>query len=564
MTRNRLVAYKAQGPWALPPPIRSEHSCRSCMVLPLCTLAHAALEGGTGATFGLPERFAALTAHVTEADAAWLRHWLGLLEMEQREDAVPQAHIWALAPPPVATGAAALPRRHPLAGRCVGHLELRGYEGEADGPALYRFRYTFAQRGGGGDAAAPLAEQGFAAGDACVLSVQDGHAAVNRARVAAVGAAGVTLVCRSRMRALERLCGVAEGGAGNAPPVDTSAHPLWRIDKDEGETVLQCATSALLELAGGTSALLTRLRGLIVHLKPPQRGARDAYAAEVAEEEDCFEQMASDECALLLCFEVQKQAASTCLLGPACSIKPGRLFACISSSFNRSHVRGVALPCRQQATIPQLQAGILQQRRGAAAVKHQAASHGYAGPRRSASAPAPLTGPPPQRAQHVTQPTVRHSSVQPPVQHECAAARQPAPQHVAAATGGPQRSQGAATQTEARSADELLAALTGEQREVVRRVLAWDDYVLCMGLPGSGKTSTICALAQVFAAASPPDPHPRCNASNMYCLHVSQRHSVLTDGRVCRCWRRAAARCSSPHTPTPRSTTSSCAFSTPV
>jgi hypothetical protein len=46
-----------------------------------------------------------------------------------------------------------------------------------------------------------------------------------------------------------------------------------------------------------------------------------------------------------------------------------------------------------------------------------------------------------------------------------------------------------------------MAALTAEQREVVKRVLAWDDYVLVMGFPGTGKTSTICALALV-----PPFP----------------------------------------------------------
>lgn len=40
-------------------------------------------------------------------------------------------------------------------------------------------------------------------------------------------------------------------------------------------------------------------------------------------------------------------------------------------------------------------------------------------------------------------------------------------------------------------------ALTSEQREVLARVLGWDDYVLVRGLPGAGKTSTICALAQV-------------------------------------------------------------------
>lgn len=39
--------------------------------------------------------------------------------------------------------------------------------------------------------------------------------------------------------------------------------------------------------------------------------------------------------------------------------------------------------------------------------------------------------------------------------------------------------------------------LTCEQQEVVDRALAWDDYVLVMGLPGAGKTYTIAACVQV-------------------------------------------------------------------
>lgn len=43
-------------------------------------------------------------------------------------------------------------------------------------------------------------------------------------------------------------------------------------------------------------------------------------------------------------------------------------------------------------------------------------------------------------------------------------------------------------------------ALTPEQQEVVNRALAWDDYVLVMGLPGAGKTYTIAACVQVSSS----------------------------------------------------------------
>ena len=52
MVRNNLVAYLARGSWALPPVIRQPHSCRNCPVADVCTVTHAALEGGTVESFG--------------------------------------------------------------------------------------------------------------------------------------------------------------------------------------------------------------------------------------------------------------------------------------------------------------------------------------------------------------------------------------------------------------------------------------------------------------------------------------------------------------------------------
>jgi hypothetical protein len=455
MTRNRLAAYKAQGDWALPPPIRSEHACRSCILLPTCALAHAALEAGNALSFGLPDHFTAMTQHLTPIDLAFLRHWLGLLELEQLEGKAAVADVWAVSPPPAiapaatcgagprfslaacvlgAPGAAVvacaggeatvatiaaqsrsvLPctdqaavgslleegpgdgRTHPLAGRCIGHLLFKRYDGLSDSYPLYPHLYVFHQAGvcsardavdaglqtttgcgaltawrqgcggvqgldgargaayadmfggegrlgwkhavgaghvasgggrsvctpagegtpsgeGRGGAAAlagsrgtesvgegepwDLREQGFCAGDAGVLSIQEGHAAVNRARVVSVAADSLTIATRTRMPALERLSSPSfpltspRGLAPSKPPV-----PLWRLDKVESDVTKQCATAGLLELMSGRSALFARLRGLIVHLKPPQREARDTYKQEVAAEEDCFDAMAAAEC----------------------------------------------------------------------------------------------------------------------------------------------------------------------------------------------------------------------------------------------------------------------------
>ena len=67
--------------------------------------------------------------------------------------------------------------------------------------------------------------------------------------------------------------------------------------------------------------------------------------------------------------------------------------------------------------------------------------------------------------------------------------------------------------------------MTPEQCEVVRRVMAWDDYVLVQGLPGSGKTTTISAVAQVRLAIA---MHMCCSSSAL----VAVRHILINRSRA--------------------------------
>lgn len=363
MTRNRLAAHKARGAWALPPPLRSLHTCRSCMVLPLCAAAHHAMEGGTGETFGLPEQFANLTEHLTQQGSEFFRHWLQLLEMEQTEDRVPQSNIWAIDPP---LQAAALPKgvkrprassvhvdegveaenispnsqqashqggapdkgpeqtppsnmqdsdaalelsqhaqqKHPLVGRCIGSLIKVKYDGECSNLALYPFVYTFSQsQMFEGDARATaahemlhLSAQGFAPGDCGILSIQDRHVAVNRARVLSVTSTELKLALRSRLPAALDALTVETACGQSANRVSYDAL-LWRLDKDEPETAFQCAVSGLLELMLTQSAHAHRMRGLIVNHDAPHHSAKENYSQEVPVEEDCFAAMVESECA---------------------------------------------------------------------------------------------------------------------------------------------------------------------------------------------------------------------------------------------------------------------------
>jgi hypothetical protein len=225
MTRNRLAAHRVRDAWQLPPPIQQEHSCKACMVLPLCAVAHRALEGGNGTSFGLQPLFGQLTAHIGDQEAAFLRKWLGLLELEHADARrrYPQQRIWSVDPPPHArspqatlkgreyesmhdeerpdsentcpnsqspgsspaamaglhapdeaasalaatqgTQPSSARAQHPLNGRSIGSLLLHSYGGCSQASALYPHIYRFRQRPPAeADSAAPQGLPLFAQG----------------------------------------------------------------------------------------------------------------------------------------------------------------------------------------------------------------------------------------------------------------------------------------------------------------------------------------------------------------------------------------------------------------
>ena len=506
--------------WLVPPPPPRMPAANCLSSAAPDSVAHSAAAGTSGA-----QQYASdLLSHGLSASRSQLPTTL-------------QAHQSASARP--APGPASQPSSftakhasHPLAGRCVGNLLLQSFDGHAEEHSLYPFIYSFrwasqqtsapppatAQHtqnqsaGGVGQGAPCLQDQGFAAGDAAVLSVQDRHAAVNRSRVLAVSTSSITLACRARMTALESAA-LPRCPAGGAH----SANILWRIDKDETESLSQQAVAGLLELCSGTTSHLDRLRGLIVHLKPPSRAARAAYTAEAAPVTDDFEAMLAAECTPLLSCR-----AHACMLADValevhiygymevhiyisdiwsalhgrhasssgCAPSP---LSCSFYALQATHASAQPLPCRQQQTLTQ---------QPRAASCPMAPGQASANPGNRAAAhyvPRALSAP------HVgTEHHAQHAAVQaftgagqhtscskadaPNAQVSCSALSQAWPGVQVASDALP---------TELLAVQTDRAMLTAEQREVVRRVLAWDDYVLVRGLPGSGKTSTICAMAQV-------------------------------------------------------------------
>eukprot|EP00892_Ulva_mutabilis_P005316 jgi/Ulvmu1/3156/UM015_0196.1 len=688
MTRNRLAAHKARGAWALPPPLKELHSCSSCMVLPLCAVAHHAMEGGSAKTFGLEQQYAKLTSHLSEGGSTFFQHWLHLLDVEQAEDRIPQSNIWAVEPPPHTVLAPRGVKRvldsserhdavdrdesenispnsqplsvpgerrpksatqclkvcddlelsqasepqHLLAGRCIGSLIVHNFNGDCSDIALYPFVYTFtqSQEVTEGEAVCelkPLSSQGFSVGDCGILSVHDGHVAVNRARVLSVTTTELKLALRSQLSpVLTRI--PRPGGCQRAVGQHVSSQLLWRLDKDEPETAFQCAVSGLLELMVTQSAHVERMRGLLVHHDAPRHSAKDNYANELPAEEDCVQAMLES--------EMQQTLPHLCGAGtphtrghsaPAqrgvmpshqqphhwsnVSAPPGPSQPYCKGPHGPPHpaMPGSCPPARQSCFAHPAQPHPVSQRGVSAPVAHTqhiqrvphssfaaqrpqvavSAPGGHAPPFQARACSAPLhplhsqlswqAQPPlpacgPHRHSAMHNNSVRpagqapdpiqlsHSQLRwapgavaramPPVptfQQPVQYAHDPMASHAGYADTPAQRrmASGATSLTRDRlfvqhipppcavssqlrgSSDVAPSALphmghahpphaqtrpqgsaqpctgppvqlTAEQQEVVDRALAWDDYVLVMGLPGAGKTYTIAACVQALVA----------------------------------------------------------------
>lgn len=80
----------------LPPVLRSEYSCAKCFSLPVCTLSHAAHEGGSAETFGAPRAFSDAVGHLSPAHLAFFRDWDRALSLEQAADPRDATALWGV------------------------------------------------------------------------------------------------------------------------------------------------------------------------------------------------------------------------------------------------------------------------------------------------------------------------------------------------------------------------------------------------------------------------------------------------------------------------------------
>ncbi|KAL6757709.1 P-loop containing nucleoside triphosphate hydrolase protein [Haematococcus lacustris] len=133
MHRNRLAAHLV-GKQRLPPTmLRNERQCGTCFAATYCALVHKALEGGDEASSGMrPQQWSGLTSHLGPSHGQFLRHWLGLVELEDSAAREGRSALWAVPG-----------RQRELQGSCLADLQLQAYLGHVGSGAAKRYLYSF-------------------------------------------------------------------------------------------------------------------------------------------------------------------------------------------------------------------------------------------------------------------------------------------------------------------------------------------------------------------------------------------------------------------------------------
>lgn len=95
IARNELALAFHQHSAGLPTMIKNLHSCQYCSMSNACLIYHKAVERGTAETSGLGEWFEDHTAHISPQAAAFYRHWIALIAMEEKDLDLLRKDIWS-------------------------------------------------------------------------------------------------------------------------------------------------------------------------------------------------------------------------------------------------------------------------------------------------------------------------------------------------------------------------------------------------------------------------------------------------------------------------------------
>lgn len=266
MCRRNLLATKlrpgAGVALALPPVAGSEIACRWCRSQPECMVSHAVFEEGGPESSGVPGIYNKQAAHLADAEKAFVRHWITLIEMEAKGDGDGAVNMlpWTMPPGPRSEGGLRL-----LADNSPGDGGLQGSDRMLGGRYVYTFMrhaatVSSSQSSGGGAAALRC---NLSDGDYIMVSAQPPRgAAIPMLSGLVRGVPGTTITV-----ALRRPLTAAPGGPKRE-------HTEWRIDRQlSGPIGVPTMRGNIMRLVapGGTpdGDTAARLRQLVVHLRAP-------------------------------------------------------------------------------------------------------------------------------------------------------------------------------------------------------------------------------------------------------------------------------------------------------
>ncbi|KAL6748261.1 hypothetical protein V8C86DRAFT_3115096 [Haematococcus lacustris] len=278
MHRNRLAAHLV-GKQRLPPTmLRNERQCGTCFAATYCALVHKALEGGDEASSGMrPQQWSGLTSHLGPSHGQFLRHWLGLVELEDSAAREGRSALWAVPG-----------RQRELQGSCLADLQLQHSQpssyGAPTAPPMSLTPSSF------------LAASAFAVGDMALLGMEGRHVNVARVVVHAATQDTLVLAAKKEIRMMEPYLrqpqseglpplptqqGTAQPPcAANRAVLPSAAAVLWRLDKDEAAAGVTQQRTNLLMLMEAASGQVARLRELVVDLAPPRMVAEQVRRQE--------------------------------------------------------------------------------------------------------------------------------------------------------------------------------------------------------------------------------------------------------------------------------------------
>ena len=120
----------------LPELIRNQHACKYCPMLTGCLVYHASFENGTVETSSLPDSiWQAQVSHLTSSQLDFFKHWVTLIDQEERDMAKFRAELWTMESE----------ERETKTGRCLSNMVIKSERVEDSGTVnkAHRYRVKF-------------------------------------------------------------------------------------------------------------------------------------------------------------------------------------------------------------------------------------------------------------------------------------------------------------------------------------------------------------------------------------------------------------------------------------